>query len=309
LKGKIIKISQKMTTTYKTIKSDTKDGVLTITISRPANRNAFTDELAEDLCEAFASGSKDPDVKVVVFTGDPKGQAFCAGADLSGNGEQFRIHPGKTAKKMKRPTTTATHRDSGGTVGLAILNSTKPVICCVNGPAVGVGMTMACCCDMRVVVADAKVGFPFVRRGLACETISSWTLPKLIGMGHAQELVLTGRVFPAKDAPVGLFNYTVPSAEAALKKAYELAKEIRDNCSPFSLALSRTMLIRNATMTPEEAHLVESKAIRACVEAPDNMEGIMSFLEKRAPQFKTDGWSTLPDFFPWWLAPDVKAKL
>ena len=295
---------------YKTVKTELKDGILTIIISRPANRNAFTDELASDLIAAFEASNRNPEAKVVVLTGDPKGQAFCAGADLGGNGEQFRVSSGqKKNKPSKRAPSLATARDSGGMVGLAILNSTKPVICAINGPAVGVGMTMACCCDMRVVVADAKVGFPFVRRGLACETISSWTLPRLVGLGNAQELVLTGRVFQASKAPVGLFNYIVPTAQAVMDKSYDLASEIRDNCSPFSLALSRTMLIRNSNMTPEEAHLIESKAIFSCVAGPDNMEGIMSFLEKRAPKFVTDAWSSLPDFFPWWYEPNVKAKL
>jgi len=292
-----------------TVKTALQDGILTITISRVANRNAFTDELADDLVEAFEKGNRNPDAKVIILTGDPAGKAFCAGADLGGNGEQFRNMPSQTQKEAKRPVSVQTHRDSGGVVGLAILNCTKPVICAVNGAAVGVGMTMACCCDMRVVVADAKVGFPFVRRGLACETISSWTLPKLIGLGNAQELVLTGRVFSASQAPQGLFNYVVPTAEQVVAKANELAKEIRDNCSPFSLALSRTMLIRNASMSPEEAHLVESKAIFSCVAGPDNMEGIMSFLEKRPPQFKTNGWNSLPDFFPWWYPVNVKSKM
>ena len=168
---------------------------------------------------------------------------------------------------------------------------------------------MACCCDIRIVHAQAKVGFPFVRRGLACETISSWILPKLIGMGMAQELVLTGRIFLGKDAPPGLFNYVEKDEAAVMTHARKLAVEICDNCSPLSLALSRSMLIRNAGMTPEEAHLVESKAIYACIHAPDNAEGMMSFLEKRKPTFQTTGWRSLPSFYPWWFAMNVKSKI
>jgi len=143
---------------------------------------------------------------------------------------------------------------------------------------------MPCCCDIRVVAQDAKVGFPFVRRGLAAETISSWTLPRLVGLGIAQELVLTGRIFPAKDAPSGLFNYAVPQ-DQVLKKAIELATEISSNASPYSLALSRNLLIRGQHTTPEQAHLQESKAILHTTIGPDTAEGIMSFLEKRAPKF------------------------
>jgi enoyl-CoA hydratase/carnithine racemase len=252
------------------------DGILVVSISRPNNRNAFTEELADHLVEDFHAASTNPKVRVVILTGDPKGKCFCAGADLGGNGEQFRQAPQQDVQE--------TYRDGGGRVGLAILQCTKPVIAAINGAAVGVGLTMPCCCDMRVVDQDAKVGFPFVRRGLAAETISSWTLPKLVGMGQAQELVLTGRVFTAKNGPPGLFNYCVPG-DQVLVKALELAKEIASNGSPYSLALSRNMLYRGQQLSPEQAHLVESHAILNCSLGPDNMEGIMSFLEKRPAKF------------------------
>ncbi len=189
-----------------------------------------------------------------------------------------------------------------------MVNSTKPIICALNGSAVGVGMTMACCADIRIVPKDAKVGFPFVRRGLAAETLSSFMLPKLVSLSVAQELVLTGRVFRAHESPAGLFNYILPSVDDVLVKATELAHEIRDNCSPLSLALSRAMLLRNYT-SPEDAHLIESKAIYTCITNKDNAEGITSFMQKRAPKFVTNGWSSLPDFWPWWNPVDTKAKL
>ena len=282
------------------------DGVMVITLSRPKQRNAFTEEMANDVCEAVEAASRNANVKAVVLTGDPDGQAFCAGADLGGNGAQFTNKP--APKPGVRPPSLATYRDSGGRVGLAILNCTKPVIAAVNGAAVGVGLTMPMTCDMRVVAADAKVGFPFVRRGLAAETLSSWTLSRLVGMGKAQELVLTGRVFSAKDAPPGMFNYIV-DAKDVLPKAMELAREIASNGAPVSVALSKHLLLRGANMTIEEAFLMESKAIYQCAGSPDNVEGIMSFLEKRAPKFTSDGWVSLPEWFPFWTPLQDKAKL
>ena len=272
-------------------------GVLLLTLSRPEHRNAFTEEMADDLERSFEEATKSAKVRVVVLTGDERGKAFCAGADLGGNGKQFRERP--VIPEGVRPPSAATYRDSGGRVGVAIMNCTKPVIAAVNGSAVGVGLTMTTACDMRVAAADAKVGFPFVRRGLACETLSSWTLPRLVGMGKAQELVLTGRVFNASEAPPGLFNYVVPQAHV-LPKAMELALEIVENASPISLALSRTMLYRNQIVSPEEAFHIESKAIYSTAGSPDNVEGIMSFLEKRKPAFKTDGFVSLPAWFPFW---------
>jgi enoyl-CoA hydratase/carnithine racemase len=217
----------------KTVKYAMQGPVAVVTISRPKQRNAFTEELADDLIAAVSQASLDGQVKAIVLTGDPAGSAFCAGADLGGNGAQF---------SSPQPPSGGEYRDGGGRVGLAILQSTKPVIAAINGAAVGVGLTMPCCCDIRVAAEDAKVGFPFVRRGLAAETISSWTLPRLVGMGKAQELVLTGRVFLAKDAPAGLFNYVVPQ-DQVLAKALELAREICDNGSPYSLALSRNVRV------------------------------------------------------------------
>jgi enoyl-CoA hydratase/carnithine racemase len=170
-------------------------------------------------------------------------------------------------------------------------------------------MTLPTACEIRVAFADAKVGFPFVRRGLACESISSLTLPRIVGLGKAQELVLTGRVFNARDAPTGLFNYIEPTPEAVLARAYSLAQEIVDNTSPMSVAFSKTLLLRCHTNTPEEVFLIESKAIASCIMGKDNMEGVTSFLEKRNPKFTSSSWSDLPDWWPFWKPVDVKAKM
>jgi enoyl-CoA hydratase/carnithine racemase len=121
------------------VKISTSDNIRTIMISRPEQRNAFTDPLAEELCQAFEEANRDDQVTVVLLTGDPAGGAFCAGADLGGNGAQFKQD--NTTEKpasSSRAMSVSKHRDSGGTVGLAILNSTKPVICALNGAAVGV---------------------------------------------------------------------------------------------------------------------------------------------------------------------------
>ena len=121
---------------------ETKEGICTITISRPKNRNAFNDDLAMELCEAFGKATRDPKAKCIVFTGDPAGNAFCAGADLGGNGDLFKLKP-IGENQSKRPLNAATYRDAGGLVGLAITNCTKPVICALNGAAVGVGLTVS----------------------------------------------------------------------------------------------------------------------------------------------------------------------
>lgn len=288
-------------------------GVCTIMLSRPKARNAWTEPMRDEIVTALDNCSRDKVVRAVIITGDPEARAFCFGAQLpdavegSNVGDMFRqdsigdVPPG-------REVTNATWRDGGGIASLAVLRCTKPVIAAINGHAVGVGITFPCVCDMRVAAENAKIGFVFARRGLACESLSSWTLPKLVGVGKANELVLTGRVFAAKDAPAGLFNYVVP-ADQVLSKAYSLAREIADNTSALSVVLCRQSFIRNASLSPEEAHLVESRIIDFMAQGADAAEGIASFREKRPAKFTMDAWRDLPDFHPWWRQIETISKL
>eukprot|EP00656_Telonema_subtile_P053887 TRINITY_DN7892_c0_g1_i3.p1 TRINITY_DN7892_c0_g1~~TRINITY_DN7892_c0_g1_i3.p1 ORF type:complete len:170 (-),score=35.38 TRINITY_DN7892_c0_g1_i3:231-740(-) len=169
-------------------------------------------------------------------------------------------------------------------------------------------MTLPLCCDMTVASESAQVGFVFGKRGLTMECLSSYFLSRCVGHKMAMELVLTGRVFKAAQAPTGLFNYVVP-AEDVLPKALELAAEVC-NTSPMSCLLNRNMIIRGGHCTsPEEAHLVESKGIFWAANERDAREGIMSFLEKRPAKFPMDPFADSPEWFPWWREISTKAKL
>mmetsp|Transcript_11337 Transcript_11337/g.18473 ORF Transcript_11337/g.18473 Transcript_11337/m.18473 type:complete len:214 (-) Transcript_11337:1104-1745(-) len=183
---------------YKNLDVSTKERICFIAFSRPEKRNAWNEHMRTELVHALDAANRNEDVRAIILTGNPAGRAFCAGADLT-SGSNFGEEFSKMGKKYDvapgRKVDNGTFRDGGGVGALAILRSTKPVICAINGPAVGVGMTIACACDMRVAPLDTKVGFVFVRRGLAVETCSSLLLPRLVGMGKAMELVLTGRVF------------------------------------------------------------------------------------------------------------------
>ena len=137
-----------------------------------------------------------------------------------------------------------------------------------------------------------------MRRGLACESVSSHTLPRLIGLGLAQELVLTGRIFLAKEVP-SLFNYLEEDEASVLSRAMDLTREIALNTSRVSVALSKAMLMRN-TNSPELAHLVESKAIYYMSQSVDANEGVESFLEKRQANFTMRAYEELPQYYPWW---------
>lgn len=315
--GKMVHLeSTWVNTELKDIKIEKRGPASVVIMSRPERRNAWTEEMRNEVCFALDQASKDPAVRAVVITGDPAGKAFCAGADLgSGRGESTNgvftdVGPQQMPGDIPegRPTSINYWRDGGGTAGLAVMRCTKPVIAAVNGAAVGVGMTFPLCCDMTVAAEDAKVGFVFGRRGLTMECLSSFFLQRAVGHKKAMELVLTGRIFQAKDAPAGLFNYTVPAHEV-LPKALELANEIATNTSPMSCLLNRLQIIRNSQLSPEEAHLIESKCIYFASIGADAQEGIKAFLEKRPARFPMDPFKDAPDFMPWWSEVATKAKL
>lgn len=276
-------------------------GILVLMMSRPGG-NSWTEPMRNEICYMLAQASKDPSVRVVVITGDPANKAFCVGMELKDN-------PGNPPGDVPegRPENNSYVRDGGGTSALAVVNCSKPVIAAINGNAVGVGLTFPLCCDMSVAAEDAKMGFVFGRRGLTMEGCSTFFLIKVLGWKKAAELVLTARIFSGRDAPPGLFNYVVPR-DQVLPKALELAREVAET-APLSAMLNRQMLLRNSGLSPEEAHLIESRSIHWSTSQPDFVEGVKSFLEKRAPEWKGDPHKGVPEFFPWWREVVTRSRL
>ena len=274
------------------IRYDVADGIATVTLHRPDKLNAFTRRMRDELIRAFAQADDDDRVRVVIVTG--AGRAFCAGADLSAGVDTFDHARRDDAGLEDR-------RDGGGRVSLRIFESRKPVIAAVNGPAVGVGVTMTLPMDIRIASSVARFGFVFARRGIVPEACSSWFLPKVVGMARAAEWLYTGRVFDAAEALAGGLVSKVVAPEDLLPAATALAREIADNTSAVSVALSRQMLWRMAGADhPMEAHKVDSRAILAMGASPDVKEGIAAFKEKRAPRFSMKLSADMPAFYPWW---------
>lgn len=268
--------------------------VLTITLNRPDKLNAFTFTMMRELIDAFDRADADDDVRAVIVTG--AGRGFCAGADLAAGDSTFdyRDTSGKEAKLQDA-------RDGGGLVALRIFRSNKPVIAAVNGPAVGVGVTMTLPMDVRLASEDARFGFVFARRGLVPEAASSWFLPRVVGISRAMEWVMTGRVFPASEALEGRLVRSVLPADELLPAARALALEVAENTAPVSVAVSRHMLWRMlGADDPMEAHKLDSRIIWERGRTDDAREGVMSFLEKRRAQFPMKVTADMPSFFPWW---------
>jgi enoyl-CoA hydratase/carnithine racemase len=277
---------------YEQILYSVEDSVLTITLNRPERLNAFTERMCRELLDALDRADADDSVRVVIFTG--AGRAYCAGADLGSGGDTF------DSPAQGRKASPAEARDGGGLVTLRLYDCKKPVIAAINGPAVGIGITMTLAMDVRIASSAARMGFVFARRGIVPEACSSWFLPRVVGISQAAEWVFSGRVFPAEEALAGHLVSRVVGPEDLLPAARTLAREIADNTSAMSVALTRQMLWKMLGADhPMEAHKIDSQAIYWMGRSPDAYEGVSAFLEKRPAKFELKP-SAMPDFYPWW---------
>lgn len=278
------------------------DGIATITLDRPEAMNAFTVTMHEELIDVFGRVSADDDARAVIVTG--AGRAFCAGMDLSSEGNVFGINEERTAtpteiiERPDDPELVDGIRDTGGKVTLAIFRCTKPVIAAINGPAVGIGATMPCAMDFRLASTKARIGFVFGRLGIVPEAASSWFLPRIVGIEHALELYYTAEIRTAEEMQEIGYLRSVHEPEDLLPAARELALRLVAGRSPVATALTRWMVYRNSAADhPFVAHAVESIAMQQTSMA-DGKEGVAAFLEKRDAAFTSKA-SEMPDFVPW----------
>ena len=268
-----------------------EDGVLTLTLNRPAKLNALTRTMLAELLEALERADADDAVRAVIVTG--AGRAFCVGADLSAGRKTFD----RAARPDADPA--APHRDGGGLFTLRIYALRKPVLAAINGPAVGFGATMTLPMDIRIASSAARMGFVFSRRGVVPEAASTWFLPRVVGINQAAEWVYTGRVFPAAEALAGGLVSRVVEPDALLPTARALAREIADNTSAVSVALARQMMwTLLGADHPMAGHRLDSRAMEYMGRSPDAYEGVTSFLEKRPPRFTMRPSKDMPPFYP-----------
>ncbi len=274
---------------FEEIRYEIDGHVLTITLNRPDRLNAFTPTMGRELIEAFDRADADDEVRAIIVTGE--GRGFCAGADLGAGGSTFDWRDRQKSDEIPR--------DGGGQVTLRIFDLTKPVIAAINGPAVGVGITMTLPMDIRLAVEGTKIGFVFTRRGIVPEAASSWFLPRIVGISQAMEWVVTGRVFTAEEALAGRLVRSVHPASELLDAARALAREIADNTAPVSVAVARRLMwTMLGAAHPMDAHRADSRAMFARGQSDDAGEGVTSFLEKRQPDFTDKVSDGLPEMFP-----------
>jgi enoyl-CoA hydratase/carnithine racemase len=288
---------------FTTLRHEIEKNILTVTLNRPEQLNAFTVDMANELITVFKQANDNDEIRAIVVTG--AGKAFCAGMDLSIDGNVFGLDESlqPTLEDMK----TRLHekeieegvRDTGGQVVLAIFNCKKPVIAAINGAAVGIGATMTCAMDIRLASENAKVGFVFNKIGITPEACSSWFLPRIVNMGTALEWVYSGDLIKADELERKGFLNSVETSESLLDKAYAIAERITQH-SPVAIALTRQMMYRNAALpSPLEAHQIDSLAIYYASQN-SGKEGVKAFLEKRPANYTDKASSDMPAFYPWW---------
>jgi enoyl-CoA hydratase/carnithine racemase len=269
---------------YKHILFDVGDGVATITLNRPKRMNAFHFPLGAELERAYARCDEDDGVRAVVLTG--AGKAFCAGADMGGGEKTFGdVEGGRRAA------------DPGaGVRRLAAWQVRKPVIAAINGHAVGVGLTLAMQCDLRLVARDAKLAFSFVRRGIIPELASHSILPRVVGFSRAADLLLSGRTFRGEEAAqLGLASEALP-AEDVVPRALEWARDVAANAAPASVAIAKRLLWEGVTETPAETMAKEKPLLAWVGKQADAAEGVRSFLERRPPEWTLRASTDLPEW-------------
>ncbi len=267
---------------YRDISFELSDGVAVVTLNRPEQLNTFTGRMGEELAHAYRRCDGDDAVRVLVLTG--AGRAFCAGADLGAGSETF----------SKRDEA----EFSAAAVKVPAWWIRKPVIAALNGHAVGLGLTLALQCDIRILAREGRYGVLQVRRGMMPDAYAHWTLQRIVGLSRAAEILLTGRRYGGEEAfALGLGSQVLPAADV-LPAALELGREIAINTAPLSVAITKRLLWQSAGLSPDEVEQRETALHHHLMGKPDALEGVAAYLERRAPRWSqsvVEHWPEWPE--------------
>lgn len=266
---------------YEDIRFDLSDGIATITLNRPEQMNSFSGKMGEELGDAYRRCDADDDIRVAIVTG--AGRAFCAGADMTAGAETFASQD--------------VSNFSASPVSPPAWEVRKPVIAALNGHAVGLGLTLALQCDMRICADEGKYGVLQVRRGMMPDAHCHWTLPRLVGTERAASLLLTGRKIGGQEAQdMGLVLKSVPAADV-MDAALEIARDIALNTAPLSVAITKKLLWESSGLSASEVERAETDLHHHLMGKSDAIEGPVAYLERRKPVWKlsvTRDWPAWP---------------
>jgi len=266
---------------YEDLRFEVNDGVALVTLNRPEKLNTFTGEMGRSLEDAYRRCDGEDAIRVVVLTG--AGRAFCAGADLTAGSETFARQDAESF--------------SAAAVSFPAWKTRKLVIAAMNGHAVGLGLTLALQCDMRIMAREGKYGILQARRGVLGDAYSHWTLPRIVGLSRAADILLTGRIFDGDEAyELGIASRVTPAADV-LPTALEIARDVAANTSPLSVAVSKRLLWESPSLTAEQVEEWETNLHHHLMGKPDAAEGPMAYLERRTPRWT----SSVEGDWPEWL--------
>lgn len=267
----------------KATRYEVTDGIAVVTLARPKRRNAWTGRMHTEYRWILREADRDPAVRVIVVTGDPEGVAFCPGADLQaleGHSERGQYDAG-TPDDIAEPgygvdpafdATFAYHFGVG-----------KPIIAAINGAAAGVGLVLAAFCDLRFCVPGIKFTAAHGRYNFPVEYGLSWVLPRIIGLTHANDILLSSRVFTAEEADrMGFLNRIVP-AERLMDEVMAYARTLATNVAPGSARESKRQIYRDLHRDAASSVKVAEALLVEMSKTPDYREGVKAFMEKRPP--------------------------
>jgi enoyl-CoA hydratase/carnithine racemase len=261
------------------------DRIGVITLARPKRRNAWTGRMHTEYRWCLQEADRDPSVRVIVVTGDPDGQAFCAGADLGaleGHAEKGRYDAG-TPEDIATP---GYGVDPAFDASFAYhFGLTKPVIAAINGPAAGVGLVLAAFADLRFAAAGAKFTTAHGRFNFPAEFGLSWILPRIMGLTHANDILLSSRVFTAAEAKaMGFLNKVLP-AEALMDHVLAYAKNLADQVAPGSARETKHQIYRDLHRGAADAVVEAERLLETMIRHPDYGEGVKAWMEKRRAEW------------------------
>ncbi len=256
--------------------SELHGGVATLTLDRPARRNALTFEIYQELATAFEDLDHHDDVRAIVITG--RGQGFCSGGDQDDIIKHLLGRDTPALLQFTRAT---------GRLIRAMRACRRPIVAAVNGVAVGAGAVIACASDFRIAAAGARFGFIFPQVGLCGADMGvTYLLPRIVGLGHASELLFFGDIIDAERAlSIGLVNRVTPDADGCVVMAREWAGRLAKGPA-FAHAMTKQMIESEHVMALGEAIEAEAQAQALCMQHPDFAEAHEAFKAKRPPRFR-----------------------
>jgi len=257
-----------MTDTEPAVLSVVADGIMTITLNRPDKGNAWNGPMARGYFDLLEAAARSDLVRAIIVTG--AGKAFCVGGD---------------GEKLADVAQTGDIKSAADQPYWLPLSIGKPIIAAINGACFGIGLQQALVSDIRFASEDAKFSTAYARRGLVAEMGMSWLLPRLIGTGHATDLLLSARLVRAAEAErMGLVNRVVPADDLLLEvRAY--ARQLVDLCSPFSMRTVKQQGFADLTRPFLESFDLSKAMLDDAFAAPDFKEGMASWQEGRPPNF------------------------